>query len=193
MKVILTVDADFAGYDPLYGHRCTLDPDFFSDLQRTRELIAEETGNRAMLLIHTSPFVRREHRDLFYTEGRFLELWQEHVQAGGSLGQTGGAVHRQRNFYLSVDLAHPFKIQFWRSLVYAVGIAKGYGQHIDAGPLHKIRGLIRVGQMGLWALFSNDNGRPGNPAQFSLNTNTNSVRQLNHGSSLTNVFFVWQT
>jgi len=86
MKILLTVDADFAGYDPLYASSCRLNDDFFDDLIRTQEIIVEETGNHGMFLIHTSPFIRREHRDLFYTDEQYLRFWQQHVQQGGSLG-----------------------------------------------------------------------------------------------------------
>ncbi len=87
MKLLVTVDCDFAGYDPLYAHRCTLDePAFFVQVQQALALVREETGTSPLTFIHTSPFVRREHDNLCYTDGRWRELWQAHVAGGGSVG-----------------------------------------------------------------------------------------------------------
>lgn len=87
MKILVTVDCDFAGYDPLYGHACALnEPEFHADLCRTRDLVREETGTGGLFFIHTSPFVRRQHNDLFFTGEKYLSFWREHCRAGGQVG-----------------------------------------------------------------------------------------------------------
>lgn len=86
MKILATVDCDFAGYDPLYSHRCVLNGNFLDDLARTRDLLGEATGGKGLFLIHTSPFVRREHRDLFFTDDAYLAFWKDLVGRGYTLG-----------------------------------------------------------------------------------------------------------
>ncbi|MGB9587636.1 MAG: hypothetical protein ACPL7O_05595 [Armatimonadota bacterium] len=86
LGVILAVECGFSGYKPFlggcqYDHSKTL-----REIATAIDLVSGVAGGKAAFLVHTSPYVRRELDDVFYTGDEYVHLWRRAIQAGGEIG-----------------------------------------------------------------------------------------------------------
>lgn len=86
-KLLVAVECDYAGYEPFTTRCCRYDhSDSLENVQLALDVVASECGGKAVFLIHTSPFIRRNWNDAFFTSPDYLSMWREVVSQGGELG-----------------------------------------------------------------------------------------------------------
>lgn len=84
--IVFVVECDFYDYEPYLG-RCEYDHEqTVRSIRAAIDVMAACVEGKAAFLIHTSPFIRRRHDDVFYTHDDYISLWHEVVQHGGEVG-----------------------------------------------------------------------------------------------------------
>ncbi len=86
-KLLVAVECDFEGYSPFVTHRCQYSHQ--QTLRRAKlaaDVIQCECNGKAAFLAHTSPFMRREHGDAFFTSSDYKTLWNDVAACGGEIG-----------------------------------------------------------------------------------------------------------
>jgi len=87
VRLLVAVECDYAGYEPFTANRCTYcHSESMDSVRRALDLVLSECNGRAAFLIHTSPYIRRNWNDVFYTSPDYLSMWNEVVAQGGELG-----------------------------------------------------------------------------------------------------------
>lgn len=85
-RIVLALECDFPGYLPYEG-RCSYDhAQSFKLISSAADLVFNLCHGKAVFLIHTSPFVRRQHGNPFITKMDYINLWQRVQDAGGEIG-----------------------------------------------------------------------------------------------------------
>lgn len=86
-RLIAAVECDFEGYQPFESGECRYDhKKSLEDIKLASRIISSEIGGKAAYLIHTSPYVRRNWNDVFFTSPDYLTIWDNIVAQGGELG-----------------------------------------------------------------------------------------------------------
>lgn len=86
-KLLVAVECDYAGYEPFTAKCCRYDhADSIESVRLAADIVASECGGKSAFLIHTSPFIRRNWNDVFYSSPDYLSLWNHVVLQGGELG-----------------------------------------------------------------------------------------------------------
>lgn len=86
-KLIVAVSCGFEGYEPFTARSCAYNhAQSVACARRVLDVVQLHCGGKAAFLIHTSPFVRRNHNDVFYTSRDYLSIWAEAVAGGGEVG-----------------------------------------------------------------------------------------------------------
>jgi hypothetical protein len=86
-RLIVVVDCDFVGYAPFSRGACSYDHQLtYNAVLDAVNLISCQCDGKAAFLIHTSPYMRRNWGDLFFTSTDYLGVWKQAVVRGGELG-----------------------------------------------------------------------------------------------------------
>lgn len=86
-RLVVAVECDFEGYRPFTHNRCDYNHvRSIESIHRVADLVQNECSGRAVFLIHTSPFIRRNWNDIFFTSPDYFSIWKRIEAQGGEVG-----------------------------------------------------------------------------------------------------------
>lgn len=77
MKVIIGVDVDFEDYNPFDKHNCKFERKRFEKNLFALIDFLKDNKYPAIFFIHTSPFIRNNFNNIFYTDKFYIKIWQD--------------------------------------------------------------------------------------------------------------------
>ncbi|HOK41452.1 MAG TPA: hypothetical protein PLD27_10495 [bacterium] len=86
MKIIIGIDVDFEGYEPFTKHYCKFNKKRFEKNLLALIDFLKEYKYPAVFFIHTSPYIRNNFNNIFYTDNFYLKIWKDLINSNFEIG-----------------------------------------------------------------------------------------------------------